>query len=211
MSALPRSLFTARLPGIGRGLTQAEGVLFSNYMKLLSKWQKTHRLVGSVEPAWIIENVLLDSLCFLDVLPPGVARLADLGSGAGIPGIPIAIVRRDMRLCLIESRQRRASFLSTVVRELALDHVEVVADRAENLGPDYGARFDAVVMRCAGEPRVVLGIASRLAHAGGVIVASAGPSAKPGPGAEALTVRTPSGTLRRFHRYEVTPNLDIDR
>ena len=201
MSGLPRPLARGPLPGIGRQLTGSEAATLDKYLEILCKWQKTHRLVGSVEPAWVAENVVLDSIAFLEVLPAGVTRLADLGSGAGIPGIPIAIVRPDLHLCLIEARQRRASFLSTVVRELGLARVEVVASRAESLSVEELDRFDAVVMRCAGRATSMLALAARLLRPGGSVVMSAGPSTEPAPGAEVLTVRTPSGTLRTFHRY----------
>lgn len=201
MTALPRSLFTSPLPGIGRPLTISEGQQFHKYLNLLIKWQKTHRLLGSVEPAWVVENVFVDSLCFLEALPVGATTIADLGSGAGVPGIPIAIVRPDLRLSLIEARQRRVSFLATVVRELGLAHAEVVAGRAEGLGAEHIARFDAVVMRCAGPIDAVLGGAFRLVRAGGVVVVAASSSAPVADCGEALSVHAPSGVARPFHRY----------
>ena len=201
MTALPRWFPAARLPGIDRALTDEEGGLFGKYLDLLIKWQMVHRLVGSTEPAWVAENVFLDSLCFLPALSPEVQRIADLGSGAGIPGIPIAIVRRDLRLTLIEARQRRASFLSTVVRELGLENVTVVPGRAEELGPSMHEAFDAVVMRCAGPADAILDIAFDLVRAAGVIVASAGPEVAVGAGGEEIVVETPTRTLRTLHRY----------
>src|SRR5215208_2420874 len=131
MSALPRMLFDADLPGLRRPLSDEEGAQFSKYLNILTKWQKTHRLIGSVQPSWVVTNIFLDSLCFLELMPSGVSRVADVGSGAGVPGIPMAIVRPDVTFSLIEARERRASFLSTVVRELELAHVEVVARRLE--------------------------------------------------------------------------------
>jgi len=98
----------------------------------LLEWQRTHRLVGSSEPRWIVENLFLDSLLFLRVLPPGITTLLDLGSGAGIPGIPIKLVRPAIQLVLVESRRRRASFLSTAVRDLGLSGTRVVGGRAED-------------------------------------------------------------------------------
>ena len=201
MTELPRWFAGSPLPGIKRPLTPGEAGALHKYMNILIKWQKIHRLIGFAEPAWIVENVFLDSLCFLDALPSDAARIADLGSGAGVPGIPIAIVRRDLTLSLIEARQRRASFLSTVVRELELTHVTVVPSRAEDMAPDQRATFDAVVMRCAGSSELTLGPAMALARPGGAIVIAANPDVRPSAGGEALTVTTPSGTLRTFHRY----------
>ena len=70
-----------------------------------------HRIIGSTEPDWIVEGLLLDSLLFLRVLSPDVQSILDFGAGAGLPGIPIKIVRPEIELTLLEARRRRASFL----------------------------------------------------------------------------------------------------
>jgi 16S rRNA (guanine527-N7)-methyltransferase len=199
---LPPWLFEAPLPGLGRPLAQSEGVLVVKYLEILSKWQKTHRLVGSTEPGWMIENVLLDSLTFLGAIPPDPTNVVDVGSGAGIPGVPIAIVRPQIEVRLIESRQRRASFLSAVVRELPLNRVAVVSARAEALGAGYVGGFDVAVLRCAARVGSVLPIAMRLVRLGGAVVVAAGPRL-PGPeshGGVILTVNV-GGASRTFHRY----------
>ena len=200
MTELPSSLFESPLPGIRRRLTEDERIKAYNYLKILTKWQKSHRLVGSIDPEWIAENVFLHSLCFLEPLPPATHAIVDVGSGAGLPGVPMAIVRPDMEITLIESRRRRASFLSTVVRELGLVAVNVIEERVERLDASYAERFDAVVMRCAGDERSVLGEAWRLLRPGGVAVISSHPEASLPPGAEAMTVRVLPGLVRTFHR-----------
>jgi 16S rRNA (guanine527-N7)-methyltransferase len=201
VSPLPATLFEAALPGLGRPLTEREGDLLVKYLNLLSKWQKIHRFLGSVAPAWVVENVFLDSLCFLAALPEAVVRVADVGSGAGVPGIPVAIVRPDLRLSLIEARERRASFLSTAVRELELAHVEVVPHRIETLAGSYVGGFDAVMMRCAGEISSVLDRAYRLVRDGGVVIVSAPPVSQGRPGGELIAVRSLAGTPRNFRRF----------
>src|SRR5687768_10672899 len=135
---------------LGRPLTQEQVDQFVKYLELLVKWQKVQRLVGSVEPRSMVDDLILDSLLFVRVLQPGIRSLMDLGSGAGLPGIPLAIVVPETDITLVEARQKRASFLSTAVRELRLERVRVVGSRAEELPPELGHAFDAVVMRCAG-------------------------------------------------------------
>jgi 16S rRNA (guanine527-N7)-methyltransferase len=202
VSVLPRSLLGSALPGVGRRLSESETELLRKYLDLLIKWQKTTRLVGSVEPSWVAENVFVHSFCFLEGFTEGTRRVADLGSGAGIPGLPIAIVRPDLEVTLIEAKQRRASFLSTVVRELGLGSVTVIGDRIESLPSSYDAGFDAVVMRCAGSLSEMLEPALRLVRRGGVVVVSAPASGETPPGAEMLEVRAPSGLLWTFHRFQ---------
>jgi 16S rRNA (guanine527-N7)-methyltransferase len=146
-------------------------------------------------------NVIADSLSFLSALPSDTRTLADAGSGAGIPGVPIAIVRTDLRVSLIEARQRRVSFLSTVVRELALGHVEVIGARLEQLGETHADRFDAVVSRCAGASSTIVPAIMPIVRRGGTVIVSAASTSEVGPGGEALALRTADGGLRRFHRY----------
>jgi 16S rRNA (guanine(527)-N(7))-methyltransferase RsmG len=103
--------------------------------------------------------------------------VADLGSGAGVPGVPLKIVRPELRVTLIESRERRASFLSAVVRELGLQDCRVVGRRAEDV--DLVDRsHDVVVVRCAGDLTGVVPVAAALVRAGGLVIAS-GPPKRP--------------------------------
>jgi 16S rRNA (guanine527-N7)-methyltransferase len=189
---------------VGRPLTALELESFDQYLKLLQKWSRSQRLIGSTDAAWIVENLFLDSLLFLRVLPTKLAAVADVGSGAGLPGIPIKIVRPEVRMTLIESRSKRASFLSAAVRELRLQAIEVVISRAEEVARDRAGEFDAVVMRCAGEfSRLARAIAG-LVRPGGVLAAS-------GPSEPRLLelgdwVSVPGvhkGQVRRFVRYQV--------
>ena len=189
---------------LGRPLDQQELAAFGKYLTLLVKWQRVQRLVGSSDPEWIVEHLFLDSLLFLQVLPAELESLADVGSGAGFPGIPIKIVRPYMRVTLIESRQRRVSFLSAVVRDLGLDRIQLLNERLERLGPDTEGTFGAVVMRCAGDPEVLLPDARRLVSQGGAVVLSGPPEQRPisaGVWTEVQGVRP--GQTRRFAVYRV--------
>lgn len=174
---------------LGRPLTPAQVAHFRRYLELLLAWNRIHRLVGSSDPTWIADKLLLDSLLFLEVLPPGVSRIADLGSGAGIPGIPLKIVHPRLKVVLIEARQRRASFLKTVVRDLALQEVGVVDQRVPGIAGWPQGGFDAVVARCAGDPRSVAEVGLSLVRAGGSVVIAASPSPRPGQPGRWIEVR----------------------
>ena len=161
---------------LGRPLTAIELAGLSKYLNLLIKWQRSQRLVGSDEPRWIVDNVIIDSLLFRGVLPGGITTMADVGSGAGIPGVPLAIVLPGVAVALIEARQKRASFLSAVIREIALRNCKVFNGRLESLEDELARRFDAVVMRCAGNPTDLLHSLRRILVPGGVVVASGPPA-----------------------------------
>jgi 16S rRNA (guanine527-N7)-methyltransferase len=162
---------------LGRSLGPEESSSFSKYLALLLKWQRVHRLVGSSKPEWIVENLFLDSLLFLKVLPQDTTSVVDVGSGAGFPGIPIKIVRSALDVSLVESRQRRVSFLATVIRELGLQGISVFSGRAESAPSAMLGAFGAAVARCSGDPAEMGPIASRLVRPGGVVICS-GPPAK---------------------------------
>ena len=200
---MPESLFAVPLPGLSRRLTRTEGQILSKYLQLLSKWQRVHRLVGSTAMEWMIKNIILDSLAFLELVPSDARRIADVGSGAGVPGLPIAIVRPDLEMSLIEVRRRRVSFLSTVVRELGLKRVEVLAARVEDLTGTHRERFDAMVMRCVSPPTSILSPALAMLRRGGVMVMTA----KRGSTTDemgGIAVDMPDGTRRQFLRVYKT-------
>lgn len=182
-----------------RPLAQTETEQFGNYLELLIKWQKTQRLIGSGDPGWIVENLFLDSLLFLKVLPKTARSLVDIGSGAGIPGIPIKIVEPSLAVTLVESRQRRVSFLRAVVRELGLRGVEVVGERLESLVDTLRGRFDVATMRCSGDPASIAPLALEMVKPGGTVVAAGSPDPAPGATAGRVDVLDPvRGRTRRF-------------
>jgi len=175
---------------------------FSKYLSLLLKWQKAHRLVGSSDPMWIVEHLFLDSLLFLKMLPSSVRTLGDVGSGAGLPGLPIKIVRREIDVVLIESRRRRAMFLTSAIRVMKLGGARVAEGRLESLGDELRGRLDAVVMRCAGDVEEMIPAAAALVSASGIVVASGPPKPKPlSIGEWTIVPGVRPGSSRRFAVY----------
>jgi 16S rRNA (guanine527-N7)-methyltransferase len=187
---------------LGRALDQRELEAFGKYLSLLRKWQRVHRLVGSAEPEWVVDNLFLDSLLFLRVLPREAISVADLGSGAGFPGIPIKIVKAELDMALIEARERRVSFLNAVIRETNLSGTRVFSGRAEDLS--LTGLFEAVLMRCAGSIDRVLQSAKNLVVPGGRVIVAGPPAVHdigPGEWLEVEGVRP--GSIRRFAVYTV--------
>jgi 16S rRNA (guanine527-N7)-methyltransferase len=187
---------------LGRALDHHELEVFGKYLSLLTKWQRVHRLVGSAEPGWVVDNLFLDSLLFLRVLPREVRSVADLGSGAGFPGIPIKIVRPELDVALIEARERRVSFLNAVIRETNLSGVRVLGGRVQDLG--LTGLFEAVLMRCTGSIDRVLQSAKDLVVPGGRVIVAGPPvvhDIRPGEWLEVEGVKP--GSMRRFAVYTV--------
>ena len=118
-----------------------------DYVALLAKWNRTYNLTAIRDPVAMVPHHLLDSLSVLPHLPLAAAqaRLADAGSGAGLPGIPLAIARPGWRVALAESSQKKAAFLRQAAIELQLDNVEVHEGRVEAWHPRL--LFDLVISR----------------------------------------------------------------
>lgn len=176
----------------------AEADAFARYLRLLLQWNRVQRLTSYRRPADIAEKLFLDSLLFLRWVSPGPARLVDLGAGAGIPGLPLKIVRPEITLTLVEARRRRVSFLTAVVRELALEGVSVLAGRAEDLleaDPGLQGAYDVVVTRAVAPLPSILPLAMAFLKSGGRLIASGPPAGKPRP---PLPRDTP-------HRWESVP------
>jgi 16S rRNA (guanine527-N7)-methyltransferase len=195
---------------LGRTLDQPELGYLSKYLKILSEWNTIHRLVGSSDPQWLVDNIVLDSLLFLRVLPASAARVLDVGSGAGVPGIPLKIVRPEMELVMVESRRKRASFLSAAVRALGLRGATVVNARIEALGsPDLGT-FDVVTARCTSSPSRLFATTCRFLADGGRAIVS-GPPEKTalGAGCRWVEVRNPmTGLMRNFAVMDSPPTAE---
>lgn len=120
---------------------------FVKYYELLVEWNEKINLTAITEPDEVIKKHFCDSLASLEYIKEG-AKIADVGTGAGFPGIPIAIVRDDVNILLIDSLNKRIKFLDAVVSELGLKNVETVHLRAEEGGrSELRDSFDVVTAR----------------------------------------------------------------
>jgi len=188
---------------LGRPISTPEAQTLYKYINLLIKWQKAQRLVGSSEASWIVDHVIADSLLFARVIPAGSRTLCDIGSGAGIPGIPLAAVMPSLEVTLLEARQKRGSFLAAAIRELGLSNCRLVIRRLEDAGPDFGERFDVAVMRCAGNPTALWPHIRGLLKEGGVAVASGPPQRRTVEFGNWFELEV-SGSRRRFWMHRAT-------
>jgi 16S rRNA (guanine527-N7)-methyltransferase len=148
--------------------------LAERYVELLATAGVERGLIGPREGPRLWERHLLNSLAIEAAIPRG-STLADLGSGAGLPGLVLAIGRPDLEVTLVEPLLRRASFLSEVLEELGLTQVRVVRSRAEQL--HGGERFDVVTARALAPLARLLDWGMPLVGAGGVLLAMKGSTA----------------------------------
>lgn len=129
-------------------LTEAQHASLSRYLDLLIDANHRMNLTRITDRAQAERLHIADSLTVLPFLPRTPHALADLGSGGGVPGLPLAIARPDVRVLLIESTKKKAAFLRDTVRELKLPNVEVSDDRVEDVGhTDRRGTYDVATAR----------------------------------------------------------------
>ena len=171
------------------------------YLALLAHWNTVHNLTAVRDPAQMVPRHLLDSLAVLPWVQGDT--LCDLGSGAGLPGIPLAIAAPQRRTWLVESTGKKARFLELVARELGLANVQVVAERAESA--KVPQRVDTVTARAlAALPEIVRYAARWLAPGGRLL-------ALKGPGHADELAGLPAGWKVEATPRLTVPGLDADR
>jgi 16S rRNA (guanine527-N7)-methyltransferase len=129
-------------------LSEDQGERLSRYLDLLFEANERMNLTRITDRTAAEVQHVGDSLTLLPYLPAGGIRIADVGSGGGVPGIPLAIVRPDAHVTLIESTKKKASFLRDAIGKLELSNVTVSDDRAETFGhSDQRETFDIAIAR----------------------------------------------------------------
>lgn len=139
------------------------------YAELLERWSRRHNLVSWRDRDELVHRHLVDALAARDLVAGGPGVLLDVGSGAGLPGVPLLAASASWSGVLLEPRQKRWAFLRLVVRELGLP-AEVVRLRFEDFDRGGERRFDAVTARAVGRHPELLEWARRRLSASGRVV-----------------------------------------
>jgi len=179
---------TPPVPEAARGVFTVQRLpLAERYAELLATDGVVRGLIGPREAPRLWERHLLNCAALAEVLPDG-ATVCDLGSGAGLPGLVVAIARPDLSVTLVEPLLRRTTFLEEVAAELGLESVEVVRGRAEEL---HGQRtFDVVTSRAVAPLERLLRWSMPLVSPHGAMVAMKGSSIEDEIVAAAATLRS---------------------
>ena len=141
-----------------------------DYIALIEKWNKVYNLTAIREPEKMVSHHLLDSLAVAPHLH--AKRLLDVGSGAGLPGIPLALANPDMHVTVLDSNHKKAAFLNQAVIELGLKNAEVCAERVESWQPD--GRFDVIISRAFADMGEFVRLTRHLLAPGGLFAAMKG-------------------------------------
>ncbi len=172
-----------------------------DYLALLVKWNATYNLTAIRDPRQMVTMHLLDSLAMHPFVESGA--LADLGTGPGLPGIPLAIAKPELQVTLVESNGKKARFLREAVRQLKLDNARVAEARAEALAEP--AAHDLLTARAMATLATIVVVGGHLLKPGGKLLAMKG--VRPDEEIAAL----PTGwRTEAVHPLQV-PGLDAER
>ncbi|MDD5953378.1 MAG: 16S rRNA (guanine(527)-N(7))-methyltransferase RsmG [Oscillospiraceae bacterium] len=164
---------------LGVRLMPAQTNAFQQYLTLLLSWNQKMNLTAITEPRQVCIKHFVDSLTVLDAIELGqFAKVLDVGSGAGFPGIPLKIAREDIQLTIIDSQQKRLNFLQAVLDKIHLS-AELLHGRAEDLGREKKMRvkFDLVTARAVAPLNILCEYCMPFVKKNGCFVAMKGPNA----------------------------------
>ncbi len=171
------------------------------YLALLERWNRTYNLTAIRDPRQMVTRHLLDSLAMQPFVAAGA--LADLGTGPGLPGIPLAIARPKLQVTLVESNGKKARFLREAVRQLGLGNARVAESRAEAL--DEPAAYDHLTARALDTLAGIIAVGGHLLRPGGSLLAMKGVHPH-----EEIAALPAGWTLQAVHPLRV-PGLDGER
>jgi len=157
--------------GMGLSLSAEAVARCAQFLRLIEKWNRVHNLTAVRETEQMVVLHLLDSLSILPHVA-GARTLLDVGSGAGLPGIPVAILQPEIEVTLLDASHKKSAFLQQAKGELELANVTVVCARVEAWQP--GRTYDVVVSRAFAELAEFVSQAQHLVAAGGKLLAMKG-------------------------------------
>jgi len=184
---------------------------FETYFSLLREWNERINLTAIVEREDVLIRHFIDSLSVLKLYTPHEQeRLLDVGTGAGLPGLPLAIVHPQLSITLMDATGKKVQFLEAVKEALALERVIVVQSRAEDAGQDifFREEYDVVVARALARLPVLLEYLLPFAKVGGICIAMKGENPHSELEESTLALQTLGGVFEEMIRFDL-PHHDI--
>jgi 16S rRNA (guanine527-N7)-methyltransferase len=171
-----RALLTMGAQEFGIMLSDKQADAFLVYLVELEKWNRKINLTAIRNERDIIIKHFLDSLSYQNgFMPASALRLLDMGSGAGFPAVPIKIVHPELTVTMVESANKKASFLRHIVRTLKLADVVIVDTRTDELSPSHQLSYDVVTARAFADMKKAFSEGAPFLKPGGLMVLSRGP------------------------------------
>ena len=174
-----KEIFLKRANKIGIEVKEEEINSFFEYMKELIKWNQKVNLTAIIEPKQIIDKHFIDSICCVELVKEK-DKIIDVGSGAGFPGVPIQIMRKNSYVTLIDSINKKVEFMKHITQKLKLKNATTIHNRAEELARDFQYRecYDIAISRAVAELRTLLEYLLPFVRKDGCCICMKGPNYK---------------------------------
>ena len=182
-----------------------------NYMNLLIEWNKKINLTAIIKPDDIIIKHFIDSITITKFIETN-SKIIDVGTGAGFPGLPIKIIRRDTEITLMDSLNKRILFLEEIINNLNLAKISTVHSRAEDLGRDkeYRQKFDNATSRAVAPLNYLLEYMMPFVKVGGSCICMKGANYQEELKEAEKAIFKLGGELKNIEKLEL-PQTDIER
>jgi len=197
----PQAQLAAGIAALGLTLPAGAEARLLAYLALLDKWNRVYNLTAVRDAGRMVSHHLLDSLAAVPFFTR--EQVLDVGSGGGLPGIPLAIVRPELRVTLIDSIAKKTAFLLQAKAELGLANVQVITGRVEDFRPEAG--FDVITSRAFSDLNAFVTLTRHLLNPGGCWLAMKGLY----PHEEIAGL--PSGVRVSADHALAVPGLDVTR
>lgn len=184
---------------------------FYTYMNMLIEWNEKINLTAIIEPEEIILKHFIDSLTISKYIQKN-SYVADIGTGAGFPGIPLKIIRDDLNIVLVDSLNKRIKFLDNVIEQLNLKKIKTVHARAEEFGQNkqYREKFDVVTSRAVANLSTLSEYLIPLTKINGKILCMKGPAVKEEIEKGENAIEILGGTIQNIYEFKL-PKTEIER
>ena len=194
--------------GLGAlGLDPEKAPAMAAYGELLAKANAVTNLTAITEPAAMARLHFLDCAAIVPMADFRGKAVADVGSGAGFPGVPLRILRPDIRLTVLDSVGKKVDFIREACQALGMGDVTCLWGRVEEMG-QLRERFDIVTSRAVAELDVLAELCLPLAKVGGLFIAMKGPDCETEAAQADFAIRALGGRVRRIERYTI-PGTDV--
>ena len=183
-----RDILQAGIEQLGIEATEFQVDLLLAFVRLIDKWNKAYNLTAIRNRDEMLRLHILDSVAILPCITG--QKIIDVGTGAGLPGIPLAILMPSVQFTLVDSNSKKTRFVQQVVLELKLNNVDVLHGRVESLG--HEGQYDAVLSRAFASLKEIMNLTEYLLQPQGVLIAMKG--------------QVPESELKNINRaYSVSP------
>lgn len=196
---------------LGIKLSKEQAEMFFYYMNLLLEWNEKINLTAITEEKEVIVKHFVDSLTIAKYIPEG-ASLVDVGTGAGFPGIPLKIIRDDLKITLLDSLQKRINFLDVVIKELNLENIDTIHARVEEFGKNskYRESFEVATSRAVANLSTLTEYLLPLVKLRGIAICMKGSSVEEELETSKKAINVLGGKVSNVFEFDL-PKTDIKR